>query len=54
MMADTWTERETEILCETIADGLSFGEAAKRVNKSRPAIQSKWRKIVRALGPQAA
>ena len=49
-----WSEEQTNAFCDVIADGGSFSAAAAAAGKSKAAGSSKWRKIIRSLGEQAA
>lgn len=53
-MREKWTIEQTNMLCEFMAEGLTFAYAAKRIGKSRSAIQSRWRKVLRSMGWQSA
>ena len=48
-----WSQTQTDLLCDIIADGGSFGAAAKAIGKKKGAVHSKWKKIERAMGAQA-
>lgn len=49
-----WTPEQTNTLCDIIADGGSFGAVGRAIGKRTPAVQSRWAKVVRSLGWQAA
>lgn len=52
--AAEWPQRDTDILCDMIADGYPFSAVATRLGKTKGAVTSRWLKIVRAMGVQAA
>lgn len=49
-----WTEEETNILCDMVADDMGFGTAAKKLGRTKNGCISKFRKIARALGEHFA
>lgn len=49
-----WPASDIAALCDLIADGSSFGAAAKALGKTKNSITSRWHKIVRLMGAQAA
>lgn len=50
-----WTEVETARLCDYVATDLyTFEEIAWLMERSRDSVTSQWRRIVKAMGWQAA
>ena len=48
-----WTPRNIAALCDTIADGGSFADAAKRCKVSEMQARGRFRSIAKALGERA-
>lgn len=48
-----WTPDEDARLCELIADGLSFGQAAFGIGRSTASCKSRFSRIARKFGRQA-
>jgi hypothetical protein len=51
--ANGWTEARTNELCDWIADGFTFAEAARAMGITRHAAMSEFRRVREALGWQA-
>lgn len=49
-----WTDAESDILCDHIADGGGFGTAGKMLGRTKNSCVSRFHKIARSLGSQAA
>lgn len=50
---ETWTPDQTDRLCDVIADGGSFADAARVLGVSKNAALSRFERVKKALGPQA-
>lgn len=48
-----WPQSEVDALCDAMADGASYAEAAALIGRTKDAVVSRWRKLVRSMGAQA-
>lgn len=48
-----WPQSDIDALCDAMADGASYHQAAARIGRTKDAVVSRWRKIVRSMGAQA-
>lgn len=49
-----WSEADDAALCDAMADGASYHQAAARIGRTKDAVVGRWRKICRSMGAQAA
>lgn len=50
---DEWTDEETNMLCDLVADGVSISAAARRIGRSKNAAVGKFGRIRQSFGWQA-
>lgn len=48
-----WPQSDIDALCDAMAHNCSYHEAAARIGRTKDAVVSRWRKIVRSMGAQA-
>lgn len=48
-----WPQSDVDALCDAMADGASYYEAAALLGRSKDAVVGRWRKVVRSMGAQA-
>lgn len=49
-----WTDDETDLLADMMAEGKGYGEIADELGRTKWSVRSRWNKIIRAMGWQAA
>lgn len=48
-----WPQADIDALCDAMADGASYAQAAEHLGRTKDAVVGRWRKIVRSMGYQA-
>lgn len=48
-----WTDDETELLADMMAEGKGYGEIAEELERTKWSVRSRWSKVVRSMGWQA-